>query len=486
MNTIATNSVTQQSVQFKVLNEGQCGKIVSAAFRVLERTGCNVHHEGARNLLRDAGCRVDGVRVNIPTYLLEKAIRTAPSQITIYDREGAPALHLGARTGNSYFLAGLINQYRIDLMTGERRLTTKQDIADAGIVIDALPNVDVACGLGCIIDCNPNLADVYETRILLEKTSKPLLLWNYTLDSIKSQVEMCATVAGGMDNLQAKPFVILGTTSASPLAHVEDELEKLLYMFEQGLPTPYLASTMLGANAPVTLAGSFVTGLADTLVGLLLSQLLNEGCPFIGSFFTDMFDMRTMGCSHTGPEFSLGSAASADIFRYLDLPFAVNLGCTDSKVFDQQAAFDIGIQIYNGVLSGTNLNFFLGYLETAMSSSLEALVFADEVIDYSRRIIEGIEVSVETLAEEVINDVGPGGNFVTEEHTVDHFRETWIPTNFSRTSYEKWAADGSKDFATRANEKVKEILKQGPRKPLAPKVLAELDAIVAKAEEKYK
>lgn len=487
MNTIKENSASNQSVQFKVLNEGQCREIVHAAFRVLERTGCNVHHEGAQKLLQDAGCRIDGIRVNIPTYLLEKAIRTAPSQITIYDREGNPALHLGAKNGKkSYFVAGLENQYRIDLETGEKRLTTKQDAAEAGLVIEALPNVDVACGLSCISDCTPQLADVYEVRMLLETTTKPLLIWNFEKDSIKTQVEMCAAVVGGLDKLLAKPFVIAGGAATTPLAHSEDALDKLLYMFELGLPTPYVAGTMLGGTAPVTLAGSFVIGLADTLVGLLLSQLVNEGCPFIGTCFTDLIDMKTMAFSFTNPELSLGQAASADIFRYLDMPFAVHLGCTDSPVFDQQAAFDIGIQIYTGILSGSNLNYFLGYLETAMSSSLESLVFGNEAIDYVRRIVEGVEVSTETLAEDVIDNVGPGGNFLGEEHTMKHFRENWVPTNFVRTSYDKWAADGKRDFKDRAKEKVKEILAQGPRKPLSPQVLAELDTIIERAEKKYK
>lgn len=485
MNTLRANSVTKQSVQFKVLNDGQCREIVHAAFRVLERTGCTVHHEEALKLLQDAGCNVDGNRVRIPTHLLEKAIRTAPTQITIYDREGNPALHLGAASGKSHFIAGMENQYLIDTDTGEKRLTTKQDVANVGKVIDALPNVDVACGLACISDCTPQMADVYEARILLENTTKPIIVWNFDLDGIKTQVEMCAAVAGGMDKFLAKPFILAGGAASTPLAHSEDALDKMLYMFKLGLPGPYVAATMLGGTAPATLAGSFVMGLADTLVGLLLSQLTNEGCPFIATTYTDILDMKSMAFCLTGPEVALGQAATADIFRYLDLPFSVHLGVTDSPVFDQQAAFDIGVQIYTGILSGANLNMFLGYLETAMSASLECLVFGDEVIGYCRRIVEGIEVSAETLAEEAINNVGPNGNFLGEEHTMNHFKERWVPTNFIRTTYEKWADDGRKDLKVRAHEKVKNILAQEIRKPLAPEVLAELDAIVAEAEKRY-
>lgn len=485
MNNVKTNFVSKQSVQFKVLNEGQCREIVHAAFRVLARTGCHVHHEGARKILQAAGCLVDGIQVKIPTYLVEKAIRTAPSQITIYDREGNPALHLGAHSGNSYFVAGLLNLYRLDPLTGERRLTVKQDAAQAGLVIDALPNIDVASGLACISDCKPQLADVHELRMLLETTTKPILLWNFDTNGIKTQVEMCAAVAGGLDKLKAKPFVIAGASPTSPLAHAEDVLDRLLYMFEVGLPTPYVAAPMIGATAPVTIAGSLVVGLADTLVGLVLSQLVNEGCPFMGTCFVDFLDMKSMSFSHTCPEFTLGSAASGDIFRFLDLPYAAHLGSTDAPVFDQQAAFDVGIQLYTGILNSANLNFFLGYLETAMSSSLEMLVFGDEAIGYLRRITEGIEVSRETLAEDVIHNVGPNGNFLGEEHTMHHFRENWTPKAFIRTTYEKWSGEGGKDLYARANERVKEIIAAGPRKPLSPEVLAKLDAILERAEKRY-
>ncbi len=486
MNNSKTNFISKQSVQFKVLNEGQCREIVSAALRVLERTGCDVHHEEARKIMADAGCRVDGIRVFIPSYLIKKSLTTAPSQITLYNREGDPALHLGANSGESYFVAGLENQYCIDLETGEKKTTDDQHVRNVGLLIESLPNIDVACGLGCIENCNTNLSDVYETRILLENTTKPMLLWNFNEYNLKKQIELCAEVVGGMEKFLAKPFVILGGAASTPLAHAEDTIDKLIYMFKLGLPTPYIAATMLGGTAPVTMAGSFVVGLADTLVGMLLSQLVNEGSPFMGTCFTDVIDMKTMGFTHTAPEFALSQAAAADLFRFLDIPFVVHLGCTDSPIFDQQAAFDIGSQIMAGVLSGANLNFFLGYLETAMSSSLEALLYCDEVIEYCHRFANGIEVSTETLAEDVIHNVGPSGNFLGEAHTMKHFREAWEPKTFVRTTYDSWAADGKKDFNARANERVKGIIAAGPRKPLAPEVIEKLDAIMQEAEAYYK
>lgn len=479
------NTVESQSLQLKVLTENQCEQIIETAFRVLERTGCNVHHAEALQLLKDAGCSVDGVRVKIPTYVIQKALTTAPKQIMIYDREGEVACRLSARSGNFHTVMGMENQYRIDMETGEKRLTVKKDAYEAGLVAQKLSNINVACGLSCISDCTPQMADVYETRMLLEATTKPQIVWNFTRESLKTQVDLCAAVAGGLDKFLEKPFIIAGGAASVPLSHAEDTMDKMLYMFELGLPSPYVAATMMGGTSPRTVAGSLVQGLCETLVGLVLSQLKKEGCPFIATEFLDLLDMRTMSFTMSSPEYTIGALGGCDIFKYLNIPFAVHLGATDSPIFDQQAAFDIGVQLFAGLLGGANLNFFSGYLETAMSSSLATLMFCNEALGYLKSITAGIVVNEDTLAEEVIHQVGPNGNFLAEEHTLNHFKESWMPDTMIRTSYDKWQDAGGKDLNERYKVKVKEILEQGPEKPLNAEVIKEMDAIVAKAEKVY-
>jgi trimethylamine--corrinoid protein Co-methyltransferase len=460
--------------------------IVDAAFRVLERTGCLVQHEGALKLLKNAGCRTDGNRVWIPAWLIQKALVTAPKQAVVYDREGKPALNLSARSGEAHFVAGLENQYRIDIDTGEKRPTVKEDVRNVGKVIQESPNIDVACGLASINDCTEALADAYELRMLLETTTKPILVWNFSESSFRTQIELCAAVAGGMDKFLEKPFILAGGASSPPLSHSQEALGKMLYMFELGLPSPYIAGTMMGATAPVSIAGALVTGLADIFTGLVLSQVKNEGTPFFPAMFVDMFDMRAAMLAMSSPEFSLGGAAVSDLMRYVNLPFAVHLGCTDSPVFDQQAAFDIGTQLYTGLLSGANLNFFAGYLETAMSSSIETLLFCDEAIGYYKYIVSGVEVTPETLAEDVIDKVGPAGDYLGQKHTREHFKDHWMPSSIARTSYENWQAAGAKDLKSRYSDKAREIIAKEPEKPLAPELLAELDGILEKAEAALK
>lgn len=475
-----------QSVQFQVLNDTQCKVIVESAMRILENTGCCMKNERARNILKEHGCTVEGERVKIPFELVGRCLDTIPEEITLYDREGNPALLLGSRTGNSYFVPGMCNVYRMDINTGERRLSLKKDAFEAGLLVEALPNIDLACGLTLISDCEPELAAAYEVRELLEATTKPLLLMTTNILEIETTYRMCCEVAGGEENFKKRPFAVAGASSTSPLTHNDENVEALLYMFEKGIPTPYIAAPMVGATAPVTLAGAVALGIADNMVGLVLSQLVNPGCPVMGSCFVDMMDMQTTSFTMTAPELALGGAASADVYRFLNIPCVCHMGMTDSPVFDQQAAMDITAQLYTAMLSGINLNFFSGFLETAMTGSLEVLYFANDAVGYLDRIIGGLEMNEETLALDVIDEVGPEGNFLSEEHTVENYPKNWRPGTLARLNWKTYTEGGAMDYKARVNEKIREVLGRGVQKPLSEDLLHRLDSIMEKAHEEFR
>lgn len=478
MSSIKTNCVSKQSIKFQVLSREQCEEMVNAAYRVLERTGCAVHNQEALQLMKDAGCFVEGEHVKIPSFVLKKALSSTPSRLTLYDRMGNPAVYL--EPNKSYFGPGPTNTFIIDVETGKKRRVTKGDVVNTAIVCDALPNIGWTSALAMVSDYDS--PDLHEVHAMLPSTTKPILTWASNVENLKDIVEMCAAAAGGMDQLTAKPLVMFIVCPTDPLAHSDDAVSQILYLAEKRLPFQYVSGVTFGGSGPVTLAGANVVGLANTLAGLVISQLKNPGAPFIAAKATDNLNMRTVSLSHSRPEFVLAQAATADIFRFLDLPFAVNLGDSDSPVFDQQAAFDYTMQLYTGALSGANLNSIVGFLETCNTGSLEALVFADEAVSYIRRMVEGFEISTETLAEEVIHDVGPGGNFLSETHTFNHFKEFWQPSVLISQPREEWEAEGKKDLGYRLNARVKEIIAQGTRNPLSEKAIAQLDEILARAE----
>lgn len=428
---------------------------------------------------------MDGDRVRIPSYLIKKALSTAPSRIVLCDRDGNRRLFL--EENKSYFGPGPTCPTFTDPYTGKVRQTVKQDAVNTAIVCDALPNIDFVMSLSMISDCTTGLADVYEIHAMLQNTVKPIVGWAFDLDGVKDIVDMCAAVAGGLENLQRNPFIVMYSEPTSPLTHSREAVDILLFVAENNLPAVYTPGMLMGGTVPVTMAGALATGIADNLVGLLLGQLKREGSPYIGGAPGGIMDMTNMRSCFGSPEFALLHAAYADIYHYLGLPIWGTAGCTDSKVMDSQAAAEAAIGIYSAALSGANLIHDCGFLDAAMTGSLELLVMCNEIIGMVRRMIHGVDVTEDTLALDVVDQVGPGGSYLGVKHTFKNFKgQTWFPTVFDRRNYRKWVDEGKTTAEERLNETVKQILKEHKPEPLPEDVVKQLDAIVERAEARAK
>jgi trimethylamine--corrinoid protein Co-methyltransferase len=257
--------------------------------------------------------------------------------------------------------------------------------------------------------------------------------------------------------------------------------QKILYMAEKGLPVICGTGKVGGATCPVTIAGALAQGSAEALAGVLVAQLKREGAPIIFGGERLHMDMATTLSCYGAPEFMMSVAANAEMATYLGLPSWSYAGCSDAKAFDQQAAAEGTMMSFLAGLSGGNLNHDVGYLEAGLASSLEAVVAGNEVIGAIKRILGGVEVSPETLALDVIDQVGPGGEFLSSEHTLDHFRNDWFPSISDRDSYENWASRGSRTQGQRANEEARRLLETHRPQPLSEAVGQELARIVEQA-----
>ncbi|SJZ30358.1 trimethylamine methyltransferase family protein [Selenihalanaerobacter shriftii] len=478
----SSNFKANASTVLEVLSEDQCQEILSAAMEVLERTGVVYHYDEALETLDDAGCYVDGNRVRIPSRLVEKALRSVPSRVTLYNsRTKEPVLRLEG--SNAYFGTGSDTPYFIDPYTQERIKASEETVKMATKVIDALPNLDFVMSLGIVQDVPQPIYDRYQFRAQILNTSKPIVTTATDVDGYADIIEMCEIVAGGEEELRQKPFMTLYAEPISPLQHDNDASNKLVLAGKKSLPVVYTPCIMAGGTVPATLAGAMANGLAESLSGLVLNQLTNEGNPFImGGVFTIM-DMDTTIFSYGAPEFDLMQAALADMAHYLGIPMFGTCGCTDSKVVDEQAAIEDAISILMTAQSGANLNHDVGYIEHGNAGCLENLAVADDLIGMARRVVDGIEVTEETLALDVIDEVGPGGHFLSHEHTMEHFKEeTWYPDLFQRKRYGEWVNDGEKTLTDRANDKVIEILENYDPEPLPQDTVQKLDDIVKRAE----
>jgi len=478
-----SNQVDNRSVQFKVLSSDQCDRLFNGALEVLERTGVEVYCPEALDLLRQANCWVEGVRVRIPSSLVKQAISTAPARVVLADREGQRRLFLEGK--NTYFGPGPTNPYFVDLDTGQRRPVLKSDVFNVAALVDALPNLDFVMSLASISDCTNGLADVHEVHAMIQNTEKPIVTWGFNVKNIDTIVSMCELVAGGAEALQRNPSIAVYSEPTPPLRHSREALEKLLYMADKRLPVIYTPGVQGGATAPATMAGVIVVAAADNLAGLVISQLKREGAPYIAGGVVTYMDMKTMiHCFGSAPEFSLMHAAYTDMIHYLKLPMWGTAGCSDAKLLDEQAAIEYSLTIYSAALSGANLVHDVGFLESGMSASLEALVMGDEIIAAVRKMVKGINVTDDTLALDVIDKVGPGGHFLAEEHTFNNFRkEFWNPQIISRERYHQWEAGGKTTYSQRLNTAAKELLQGHQPQQLPRDLLRNLQEIVDQAEK---
>lgn len=480
---IKSNFKTYSSPQFKVLSEDQVYEIHLATLELLQRTGVDVYENNAKKILEEAGCFVKENRVRFPSDLVTRCIATAPERISIYNREGKPAMAL--ENNKVYFGTGSDCPYVIDPYTNVRRGTVNDDIAKANKIGDCLENIDFCMSLGIASDYPQPIIDVVQLHTQITNTRKPIVFVVQETDNLKYCIELAEAVAGGADELRLKPFIIHYSEPTTPLSHPQDSIERLIICAQKSIPLIYTPGVQAGATAPVTMAGALVCGNAEILSGLVIHQLVRPGAPFIHGGVITIMDMKTANYSLGGsPEWYLANAAFKELSNFYKLPIFGTAGCTDAKIFDQQAGIEIGQNIMVAAMCGANLVHDVGYMECGLTASWEQVVVADEVIGLVKRFMKGISVNEETLALEVMDEIGPGGHFLGHEHTFKHFKEEhWRPKLLDRRYHNTWMLDGGITLGDKAKKVVKQILDKHVVPDLAPSIQEKLSQIMEKAKK---
>jgi len=456
----------------------QLSDIHAGALEILSDTGCDLHHEGAVSLLKDAGASVTGRRVYLSPAMVEKALKTAPSSIVIYDRDGEPAMDLLGY--NAYYGTGSDCIYLRDSFTGERRVFTEKDQIDAVRLADALPNVDFLMSMGMISGSDPLYQCQRQYSNMLKYSKKPQVVIAVNRSCLDDVTEMAAAAApGGREELKDKPRFVLYTEPTSPLVHSFDAIDKLIYAAENLVPTNYSPGMMAGATGPVTPAGAITLAAAECLFGLVIHQLTRPGAPYVFGAGMSNIDMNSLQPSYASPEAMMTQAGLCELGRDLfGLPTWGFAGCCASKLADTQAINEAATYIFMAGLTGTNLNHDLGYLEFGLTFSFDLLVMTDESVGQLRRIMDGIPVTRETMALDAVREVGPGGHFLSADHTLEHYRENWTPGVSDRNTYERWTELGSLSMEERCKVKIKDILSAPPEASYTDAIDAVLSKIM--------
>ena len=379
----------------------------------------------------------------------------------------------------SYFGTGSDLMSTYDLETGEHRQSVLADVGRAARLCDALPNIDFVMSCAYPNDVEPRRSYLESFRAMVTNTTKPMVMTSEDAGDLAVMCSVAEALRGGPQELAAKPYFIMYLEPVSPLSHPVRSLDKLLLCADHGIPAIYSPAPLAGGTAPITVAGHTCLGVAESLFGLVIHQLRKPGAPFLFGIGPAVLDMATSQSSYNAPEYLMTFLCQVEMARWLDLPNWGYGGTTDSQAVDAQAGMEIAELAFLCLAAGSNLNHDVGYVDFGLTASLELVVIVDEYLAMNRKLFAGVEVTPETLAVDVIREVGPGGDFLSHKATAKQVRRAqWRPTILNRQGRPRWLEDGGHDLAEKARRKALRLLETHEPAPLPGDVATRIDKLV--------
>ena len=431
--------------------------------QILEQVGIRINDSAFLDTLKKAGAQVnyDNRRVCFEGNWLDEVLKRAPSDFILYSRDGRNDLHLGK--GKVYFANGGRVFRILDMGTGGYRLTLLRDVARTATLVHHLDYIRfyiIACQAHDIKPTNYHLLDFYYA---LNHTTKHVMGGCTDLHGAKQMWKLASIVAGGENKFREKPFVSVITNPISPLTIEANTLNILDFCGTHGIPVTCAPAPIAGATSPATLAGTLSQMHAESLAGVAIAQVLAPGAKVLYGAVPMTMDLRTMELAMGSVEMTMMNAAAVQLAKLYNLPIYASGGLTEAKRPDIQAGIEEGFSNLTVAMAGADcIHLAAGMIDSGNSISYEQYAIDNEIIGMIHRILSGISVNEETLGFDVIEKVGPGGNFVIEDHTVEHMMdEFFYPSLSVRYNFDIWEERGRPDMLSRANELVQRILEDG-------------------------
>jgi trimethylamine--corrinoid protein Co-methyltransferase len=465
---------------FEVLSPAEVQRIDAASMCILEQVGLRVDLARAREAFRKAGAHVDEAArsVRIPEKVLRSAIERAPASFTLYGADPEVQLEIG--TDRVSFAALGTPTNILDTETGQRRPTTLDDLRSHLRLIDALDHID-----NSQMDIWPT--DIPMTTIHVEailawaqNCRKSFGMGCYGALASEDMMRMMAIAVGGKEELRRRPRFFGICSAMSPLQMIKLQLEGLFLFAEYGQPMAMSPEAMAGATAPATLAGLLAQQNAEILAHIALAQIIAPGTPVLYGTVSTIADMATGNVALGSVETGLITAGAAQLARHYGLPSRSVGGATDAKTLDLQCMLERVGTLLPAVLAGVHFITCGGTLESTTTESHPLLVLDDALCGMARRLARGIEVSDDTIALDLIEEVGWQGDYLSQPHTARHFRrEYFLSKLLRRDGRESWEGKGSKTALDLARERAREILARHEPRALEPGVEKELTDYLA-------
>jgi trimethylamine--corrinoid protein Co-methyltransferase len=469
--------------RFEVMEPKSAEAIHVNSLKLLEKMGIKVVSDEGRRLLKEAGAEVDEKTkvCKIPGNLVEESMRKCPSSFKMAARNPKNDFVLDGR--HCYTCTDGVGLATIDLETGERRGSTLKDVEDSAKIVDYLPMMHMYNPLVTPLEVPKHAHTVHEFQAALENCEKHYTTGStYQKEEAVYELKMAAAVVGGEKELEKRPIISSLTCTTSPMV-LGMTTDAAIEFSRAGCPPLLMAMPLIGATAPMTVAGATLLGNAQVIALATVLQLAAPGSPLCYSTEPMAMDVQTGLFEGLFPAADMVRAAHVQMAKYYKIPIFVGGWGTCSKVPDVQAGYEKAFSAFLCYLSGADMTSGPGLLENWTVLSFEQLIIDHEMFTMMADMLKGFPVDDDSMPLDVIMEVGHEGHFMGKKHTLDHFRQMWQPMVTDGQPYKTWKTQGSKSAVDHAKEKAKEILKTHKPEPLAADIDRDLARLVAEAEK---
>jgi trimethylamine--corrinoid protein Co-methyltransferase len=472
--------------KLSVLNSEELDAIYASALFLLKNVGVSIEDDDIVRLLVDGGCTVDENRiVCFPEWLVKDCVKSTPTEITLCGRDSAHDMTVGRQRYPYVIPIVAINYF--DCLSNTYRVVTKDDVRRFVTLCDYLDSVDGVWMLTMM----PEFKEMYmfcDFVMGIRNTTKPISIITAEPRSVEPTYELATYLAGGQEEMRKRPLLVINYCSISPLAWNKQECEMLKATARWGIQPAISTEAPTGYTGPITLAGNIAQKMAEFLSGDVILQLLNKGMPVIWCALHETFDLKTASVTFSSHADFVQSCAIGQLEKYIGIPTLSSV-VPDSKLLDAQLGFELAYSLLTQMLGGSNLLVTHG-LDSANAFSDESLLLLDDMVISARRILDGIDVSPDTLAQDIIaqvcSTVDGGrrvGHFVDKRHTLDWYEREHRPRRDSvveKHTRQRWMQLGSKSFIDRAHERVEDILRSHRPEPLSRDIELKIEEIQKK------
>jgi trimethylamine--corrinoid protein Co-methyltransferase len=454
-------------------------EIHDRSLQLITERGIRFHSKAVRETWHGVGAEVLGDVVRIPPEVIEAALKKAPGSFTLCARAGEGDLKLdGQRT---YYSQDGCAALVIDFETGQRRASRTEDIERMALISDSLDPVDIVSPTVSAQDVPSHAMAITELQACFLNSGKHVITESVTTArDARAQIDLAAAVAGGEDALRERPIFSNFVCTISPLTQDAGGMEAALTFAHAGIPVGIYPMATTGVTSPVTLAGTMAIVNAEVISALALLQIAEPGAKVFYAGGPATLDLRTGSYVGSSPEALWLRTMVAQMARFYGLPSIVGAGATSAKEPGPQAGWEDALSFLLPSMAGASVLFGLGLLDGSNLLRYEEIILETEAAAMVRRMLTDVDFGEDSFALDLIKELGPGGVFLGEQHTVDHMRDAlWLPAVSDRDSYEDWEKKGRLNQADVARKRVEEILSTHQAAPLSEDVLRDMDDVVA-------